>query len=83
MDCPRIVGVLLRTSHKLASIDLDPEALCYLVSDVEWQSIIDYSDQFALHERPDVGIKTMRFAGLEVIKRSELAVTASRTKDGT
>lgn len=70
--CPNIVNDLLQVSHRLAGVDVDKERLCYLVTDMEWEEIIAYSSRFIERERPDVGLSTMRFAGLEVIKRSAL-----------
>lgn len=63
--CPAIVRALL-------------ERLCYLVTDREWQEVIDYSSRFMERDRPDIGITTMRFAGLEVIKRSSLPQEAGK-----
>lgn len=76
--CPTIIGTLLRTSHALASVQIDAERFCCLVSDDEWQAIIDYAGRFQERVRPDVGIESMRFAGIEVIKRSAVMKRGSQ-----
>jgi hypothetical protein len=70
--CPGIVTKLVEVSRRLADVPADKERLCYLVTDREWQEVIDYSSLFMECARPDIGVATMRFAGLEVIKRSSL-----------
>jgi hypothetical protein len=69
---PRIVQKLLEAAHKLSSVNLDKECLCYLVSDEEWLQIIAYSDRFMRREDAPIGVNTMHFCGIEVIKRSAL-----------
>lgn len=70
--CPTIIGTLLRTSQALSGIQIDRERFCCLVTDDEWNAIIQYSGNFTERERPDIGTVAMRFAGIEVLKRSSV-----------
>ena len=68
---PRIVGKLLEADQKLDRADLDKERLCYLVSDEEWLELVGYIERFEYREYlREEKVVTMRFCGLEVIKRS-------------
>ncbi len=68
---PRIVSNVLETSHRLDASQCDKERLCYLVSDEEWNQLCRYAGQFEYREHLfDEKITNMRFAGIEIIKRS-------------
>lgn len=70
----RIVTKVLEASHRLDQAGCDKERLCYLVTDEEWRQLVEYAQQFNFEcgSLPAVDMKTMRFAGIEVIKRSRL-----------
>lgn len=76
---PRVVGKLLEAAQKLDRADLDKERLCYLVSDEEWLELTEYIKRFEYREYlPDEKVVTMRFCGIEVIKRSAVNQTGDK-----
>lgn len=71
----RIVTKVMEAAYKLDKAACDKERICYLVTDEEWQQLIRYAEQFNYDScsLPSVSMKTMKFAGIEIIKRSRLA----------
>lgn len=71
----RIVTKVMEAAYKLDKAACDKERICYLVTDEEWWQLIRYAEQFNFEScsLPGVAMKTMRFAGIEIIKRSSLA----------
>lgn len=73
---PHVVGKLLEAAHKLDKADLDKERLCYLVSDEEWRELTEYIGRFEYREYlSEEKVVSMRFCGIEVIKRSAVNQT--------
>jgi hypothetical protein len=68
----RIITKVMEAAYKLDKVDCDKERICYLVTDEEWHQICEYARQFSFQETsvPDGRVVTMRFAGIEIIKRS-------------
>lgn len=67
----RIVSQVLEAAYKLKRADCDTERLCYLVSDEEWQQLVDYGSWFRFDgcSEPAHPVN-MHFSGIEIIKRS-------------
>lgn len=68
--CPPVVHKILRASHAMRAHEIDTDDLCYWVSDWDWQEILRYMERFAPSDQSIIGIKKIRLAGIEVIKRS-------------
>ena len=70
----RIVTKVMEAAYKLDKAQCDKERICYLVTDEEWRQLCEYSRQFSFQQTsvPDCRVSTMRFAGIEIIKRSSL-----------
>lgn len=71
----RIVTKVMEAAYRLDKAGCDKERLCYLVTDEEWRQLIRYARQFDFDScsLPAIDMKTFRFAGIEIIKRSSLA----------
>jgi hypothetical protein len=68
----RIVTKVMEVAYKLDKVDCDKERICYLVTDEEWDQLVRYAGQFSFQDCsvPGSSLSTMRFAGIEIIKRS-------------
>ena len=68
------IGRLVNTIAGMHGARLDKERLCYLVTDKEWQQLVDY--QLSINyttgaDNPD-GMESMSILGVEIVKRSAI-----------